>query len=310
MNIRILLSLLLVTGLLFSCKKETVDVKVNQQNEDNSNMKSEADNINNDVNNVLNEVSGFKKNGQSYKTEICGATIDSSLAKSATPTLVINFDGTTKCGSPIRIRSGSIKVELIKGKKWSEKDAQLRITHLNYKVTFPEHDNQSLTFNGSKILTNLDGFNWIDILTKGTLKFKYTERGDNLSVTFDNGEKSTWSISRKIEWTYTASSNSVSVLVDGDSTSGTKKIDSWGVNRYNENFTTYVAQPWESNTICGGWRPVKGMYEVVTPSFTFNIVFGVNSAGTQVTSGCAYGLSITWNLISTKQTGTAIVKYW
>lgn len=310
MKPKIFLLIFLAAGLLFSCKKETVDVKVNQQNEDNSNMKSESDNINNEVNNILNEVNGFKKNGQSFKTEICGATIDSSLATSTTPTLVINFDGTTKCGSPARIRSGSIKVELIKGKKWSEKDAQLRITHTNYKVVFTEHGNQSLTFNGVKILTNLDGFNWFDILTKGLVKFKYTERGTNLSVTFDNGDKSTWNIARKIEWTYTVSSNVTSISVDGDSTSGTKKIDSWGVNRFNENFTTYVAQPWESNSTCGGWRPVKGMYEVVTPSFTFNIVFGVNASGTQVASGCAYGLSISWNIVASNQTGSAVIGYW
>ena len=131
-----------------------------------------------------------------------------------------------------------------------------------------------------------------------------------MNVKYENGETAVWNSARQVTWTYTASTKVVSVVVDGDSTSGTKKLDSWGTSRFKENFTTTVTQPWESNTACGGWKPIKGKYAIETPSMTFDVVFGVDANGAQVSTGCAYGLSINWNLIKANQSGTNIVQYW
>ena len=98
--------------------------------------------------------------------------------------------------------------------------------------------------------------------------------------------------------------------VNGDTTIGGKTIDSWGKTRFNTNFTTEMIQPWESNTTCGWWCPTQGNYSSVTDSFTVTALLGVNSAGTQVTSGCAYGLKLNWTLQPGNYTGEAIVQYW
>ncbi|MBK7958497.1 MAG: hypothetical protein IPK03_10540 [Bacteroidetes bacterium] len=124
---------------------------------------------------LLNEVDGFKKREEVMDKRICGATIDSSKANAAIPTLYINFDGTTECQYPARIRSGQIQIELIQGKRWSDKGAVLKVSHNNYKVKFTNLNNRSFTINGFKTLTNVDGFNWLDSLYKRSISFKYLE---------------------------------------------------------------------------------------------------------------------------------------
>lgn len=111
----------------------TANSNASQHNQDVQNTKSESDNSNNEVNTALTNTSGFGKNSSAESFSICGATIDSSHQHdSPNPYLVINYDGQTVCPEPDRIRSGSVKVELVSGTSWVNAGAQVLVTYTNY----------------------------------------------------------------------------------------------------------------------------------------------------------------------------------
>lgn len=279
-----------------------------QHHEDISNIKSESDNVNADINQLLNNLSGFGKTGEMTSADICGATIDSSQQNAAIPTIFINFDGTTVCSSPRRIRSGQLKVELIAGNRWTDAGAKLRVTHINYKVQFPDLNNHYVIINGVKYLTNVEGINWLTLYF-GASTAKFKERSENMTVTFENGETCSWNIARLSEWGI-KSGQHVFVIVNGDTTINGKTIDSWGQTRFGTNFITEMVQPWKSGTECGWWKPTQGIYTSITDGFTITATFGVDQNGNQVSSGCAYGFKLEWTLTNTGDSGNIVLKYW
>ncbi|MFN8309975.1 MAG: hypothetical protein U0T73_08425 [Chitinophagales bacterium] len=306
------LAAMLLTALIFtSCKKNdsvAVDNNSKQHNEDVSNSKSESDNLNTDVNTALSNISGFGKNEGVQSWSVCGATIDSSQQHGSTPTIIITFDGTTLCNN--RIRGGIVKVELISGSHWSDAGAMLRITHTNYKVTFPSLNNHSLTFNGVKYLTDVNGINWINVYF-GTSTILLKERSYNMTVTFDNGNTASWNIARRSEWGISNGNiGQIYAIVNGDTTINGKTIDSWGVTRFGTNFVTQMVQPWKSGTACGWWRPTQGIYTSTTDNFTITATFGVDQNGNQIASGCAYGFKLNWNVNNGGSTGETTLAYW
>jgi hypothetical protein len=303
----------LFISIISGCKKKdddqhiTADPSAKQHHEDISNIKSESDNVNSDINQLLNKLSGFGKTGALASATICGASIDSSEQYASTPTLYINFDGTTICPNPRRIRSGQIKVELIAGNKWTDAGAKLRVTHINYKVQFPDLNNHYVTFNGVKYLTNIEGINWLTLYF-GSSTAKFKERSDNMTVTFENGQTSSWNIARLSEWGIKGGQH-VYAIVKGDTTINGKTIDSWGQTRFGTQFITEMIQPWKSGTECGWWEPTQGIYTSVTDGFSITATFGVDQNGNQITSGCAYGLKLEWTITSTGDNGSVVIKY-
>jgi hypothetical protein len=305
------ITMCIVVFSLTGCSKKDdnskADPDAKQHNEDISNIKSESDNVNTDINQLLNSLSGFGKTGEMTAVNICGATIDSSQQNAATPTIFINFDGTTVCPNPRRIRSGQVKVELIAGNKWTDQGAKLRVTHTNYKVQFPDLNNHFVTFNGTKYMTNVEGINWLSIYF-GTSTAKFRERSDDMMVTFDNGQTASWNFARISEWGI-KNGNEIYAIVNGDTTINGKTIDSWGQTRFGTNFITEMIQPWKSGTACGWWNPTQGIYTSVTDGFTITATFGVNQSGNQVSSGCAYGLKLEWELTNSGNSGDIVLKY-
>jgi hypothetical protein len=286
----------------------SADPNAKQHNEDVSNIKSESDNVNNDVNNALFNMSGFGKNLNIEAISICGATIDSSHQHdSPTPYITITFDGQTVCPNPSRIRSGVVKVELIAGAHWADAGAKLKITHTNYKVTFPSLNNHYLTFNGTKYLTDVNGIDWIGIYL-GTATATLRERSDDMMVTFENGQTASWKSARLSTWGITNYTQYYAV-VNGDTTIGGKTIDSWGTTRFGTSFTTEMIQPWKSGTACGWWRPTQGEYTSVTDNFTITATFGVDAGGHQVSSGCGSGFKLNWTILSTNTSGEVVISY-
>ena len=285
----------------------TADPNAKQHNEDVSNVKSESDNVNTDVNNAVGGISGFGKNASIEAISICGAVIDSTHLHDATPYFLINFDGTTTCYNPTRIRSGQIKVALISGGQWERQGAMLKITHTNYKVTFPTLNNHYLTFNGIKYLTDVSGIDWIGIYF-GTSVATIRERTYDMQVTFENGQVSSWNSARLSTWGIRNHSE-IYATVNGDTMIGTKKIDSWGKTRFNTNFQTEMISPWMSSTTCGWWKPTQGKYTSTTDLFSITAQFGVDASGNAVTSGCPYGFKLDWNYNSGSVTGSSILSY-
>ena len=309
-----LFALIIISAAIFtSCikpKNNTIaDPNAKQHNEDVSNTKSESDNVNTDINTVLNGVSGFGKTDEtSGLINICGATIDSSQQNGTPKTIIIRFDGVTACGNPLRIRGGEVKVELISGNKWSDAGAVLRVTHTNYKVTFVNLNNHFVTFNGVKYLTNVDGFDWITYAFTGNVTTRIKERTDGITVAFENGQTSVWNFARLTTYAI-INYSTITATVNGDTTMAGKTIDSWGVTRFNTNFTTEMITPWKSGTACGWWKPTQGKYTSTTDNFSITATCSVNQSG-NVVSGCgAYGYKIEWDYNNGTATGNAVVQY-
>ena len=310
----ILVILAVLSALFFaSCKKAesgftTADPNAKQHNEDVSDTKSESDNVNSDVNNALTNMSAFGKNQQIQAISICGATIDSSQQNATIPAITITFDGTTVCPNPSRVRSGSIKVELIAGTHWTDAGAQLRITHNNYKVAYTALGSHYLTFNGVKYLTNVNGINWLTLYL-GTSTAVLKERSYNMQVTFDNGQTENWSVARSSTWGI-SNYNEIYTVVSGDtSLNGQANVDSWGTTRFGTAFTTVMNSPWKSNSTCGWWRPTSGNYTSTTTNFSITATFGVDANGNAVSTNCgAYGFKLSW-LLPSNTGGTAVISY-
>jgi hypothetical protein len=308
-----LLSFVIALALLFSsCTKKTTttsgaNTTISEHSQDVSNSTTESSNVNNDVNNALTNVSGFGKNFSIQALTICGASIDSSHNTGSQPYIIITYNGSSVCSST-EVRSGQVKVQLISGAAYTDANAVLELTFTNYKVVYPLLDNHYLIFNGTKYLTDVNGIDWLTVYL-GTSTVTLRERSYNMEVTFDNGQTSSWNSARLSTYGMT-NFTAVYGTINGDTTIGGKTIDSWGKTRFNTNFTTQMIQPWQSGTTCGWWAPTSGNYTSVTDSFTVSALLGVNSAGNQVSSGCAWGLKLNWTLNPGNYTGEALVQYW
>ncbi len=295
------ISLLAIT--LQSCKKDEKDTELDsnfrQFNEDSQFMKSEVDQADNDINNALSEIPTFGKLSSEagvLSSPLCGATIDSSQI--AQKILFFNFDGVTPCFSPSRTREGQIKVQLTSGNYWSDVNAVLTVTYINFKVV-RLYDNKSITLNGVKTLKNINGNDWIGFVT-GSATLKYQARAFNVNVLFNNGATASWNIARLTQWTYTPSgpnSPRINFTANGDTTlNGFNAVDSWGLNRFGQNFTTYYTVPLVSNTYCGLWRPNAGSLTHNVSNSNFELVMGVDQSGNPTPYACAYGYKVTWSV--------------
>lgn len=309
-----LLTAAVFSVLIFSAcskiKKDIADPDSKQHNEDISNLKGESENVNSDVNNAMFSIGGFTGKREGYQGyAICGASIDSSHQNDPQPYIIITFDGTTVCPNPNRIRSGEIKVQLITGDKWTDAGATLKITHTNYKVIFPSLNNHYVIFNGTKYLTNVTGINGLQYWLTGTTTATFKERSDDMTVTFENGQVSNWSLARRTNWAVTGYTN-VTATVNGDTTVNGKTLDSWGKTRFGTDFQTEMISPWKSGTACGWWRPTAGQYTSTTTNFTVTATFGVNNSGNPITSGCAYGFKLNWALANNGASGQTVLPYW
>jgi hypothetical protein len=296
-----------------SCTKEDKDndkelnTEVRQHNDDINNVKSEQDNVNSDIYRLLSEIDGFNKTGAFNNTDICGATIDTSQANAAIPTLIITFNGTTICPNPQRIKSGQIKIELIAGNKWTDAGAKLKVSHTNYKIQFPQLNNAFLTFNGTKFLTNVEGINWLTLFL-GTSRAKIKERSNDIQVTFENGQTSLWKSARLSEWGIN-NTTEIYAVVNGDTTINGKTIDSWGLTRFGTNFTTEMIEPWKSGTACGWWNATEGIYKSETDNFTVTATFNVDENGNQVNNACGYGVKLDWSVTNPATNGSVVLQY-
>jgi hypothetical protein len=304
--------IILSTALVVSCKKKqeeenvALEDNVKQFNEDANDIKSESDNVNNDINSSINNTSIGGRTSASYSSELCGVTIDSSQI--ANKILFYNFDGITPCFSPSRTRGGQIKVELINGNSWKDVGAVLKLTYINFKVT-KLSNNKSITFNGVKTLKNVNGINWLTFLLS-TSNFKFQERALNIQVTFNDGTQATWNSARVTTWDYIQANavpgipyGHVKFTSNGDTIfNSANNSDSWGLNRFGQQFVTYYQAPWVSNSYCGFWRPNSGsLSHIVAGSSTLTIDLGVDQNGNASTLACAYGYKVTWSPLGGSQ---------
>jgi hypothetical protein len=292
---------LLAAVAITSCKKDEetaaqLDEQFKQFNDDSQFYKAEMDQADNDINGALSEIPAFGRGAATLSSPLCGVTIDTSQI--AQKIVFFNFDGITPCFSPSRTRSGVIKVQLTTGNLWSDVNSILTVTYINFKIT-RLYDNKSITFNGVKTLKNLNGNNWLGFLL-GTATLRYQERAFNVNVLFDGGATALWNSARITEWTYSpAGSGPLSPKINfssvGDTVmNGFTNVDSWGINRFGQPFTTYYTTPIVSNTYCGLWRPNSGSLTHHLANGDFILDLGVDQNGNPTPYNCAYGFKVTW----------------
>jgi len=299
---------------MVSCKKDdksvTVELDANfrQHNADSRFQRDEVDQADKDINDALKDVTGFGKTaGVTAASPMCGATIDSSQI--GQKIIYFNFDGVTPCFSPSRTRSGQIKVQLTSGSNWSDQGAILTVTFIDFKVTRLS-DNKFVKFNGIKTLQNINGHNWLGVLA-GSASHLYRERAFGINVEFNNNLTAVWNSARRTTWTYTpagsgAGSPKFNFTCTGDTAiNNIQAVDSWGVNRFGNNFITNYTSPWSSNTYCGLWRPVSGSVTHRVAGSDYILDLGVDQNGNPTPYNCAYGYKVTWN----NGTSTVIVSY-
>ncbi|MEI7802636.1 MAG: hypothetical protein WCI97_08335 [Bacteroidota bacterium] len=305
----LLLLCLFTSGIFSSCikdkKNDKLDPQVEQFNTDANDYKAESDRADQDINGALGDIPSFGKAEETYSSPMCGVTIDSTQI--AQHILFFNFDGVTPCFSPSCTRSGQIKVQLTSGNLWSDAGSVLTLTYIDYKIVRMS-DNKSIKFNGVKTLKNLNGNNWLTFLL-GSSTLKYRERSFNINVVFDDGSTSTWNSARTTEWSYSLADSKVTFSAVGDTIlNGFNTVDSWGVNRYGMDFTTYYNTAIVSNSYCGFWRPNSGELVHHLSVGDFTLTLGVDQQGNASSLACAYGYKISWTG-SSGNVSTVVLSY-
>ncbi|MFC2176374.1 hypothetical protein ACFLR1_05335 [Bacteroidota bacterium] len=286
--------------ILFSgCAKilEQLDAQIGQHSTDSNIHKSELDQIDKDISETFNELEGAGKtndNNQSFSSSPCGVTVDKS--KLDQKIIVFTFDGKTSCFTPSRIRSGKIIVELVSGNRWQDAGAVLKQTFVNFKITRLS-DDRKIEFNGIKTLENVNGHKWFQFFA-GTTEFLYKSRANEMKITLDDSQNATWSHARKVSWSFVNGSTPyVEFSAQGDTTiNGYDNVDSWGVNRYGKNFTTFYTQPLTSNTNCGLWRFKSGQLIHAVDKKKYTLTLGVDENGAPSNASCPYGYEVTWEV--------------
>ncbi|MFN0200377.1 MAG: hypothetical protein ACKVTZ_02595 [Bacteroidia bacterium] len=265
---------------------DTIDAKELRHATDTDRIKAESDQVTGDADGIMSESSLGRTVGTT--TTLCGATVDSSQI--AQKILTVTYDNSTSCGG--YVRSGSITLKLVAGTRWRDQNAVLEVTHNNYKV-IRQSDNKSITFNGVKRITNVQPFNF------QTLSKELKERGNNLSITFDDGTQRTWSLARR--WIFTFVSVNPAVVncsITGDSTlNGVTNTMVWGTNRDGVMFKNSTPIPILTTIggACSPRNPSAGKWvHNLDGKGTLTATLGVDANGNAVSSGCAYGYKLEW----------------
>ncbi len=228
---------------------------------DNS-VRAESDNAREDVDKVL-KTSSLRTGRTEAQDLPCGVIkIDSTNGVYS-----IKYGKESPCGT--KFKSGSIEVELIKGANWGEKDAQLKVTFIDYTITF-NASKQTLKFNGYEILTNTTGGFIAELPSKKTIT--HTIRG-NLSVVYTDSAAVTrkWYTTKSRTWNYNNSTlwDKVSLVFNGDSSNYSEV----GVNKEGNNFTTKITKEFKYEN-CG--TNFTGPYVLKTGEFLHEITNPTN----------------------------------
>lgn len=232
---------------LNSCKKDEEDPIVESNiAEQGSNDETARDEYDKSIDDVFSALE---------KTDFGSRSTDSAVVL---PCGVIRIDTTggvykvvygSNCGR--RVLSGSISATIIPNNaKWKDKGTVIRLDYTNYTVKF-DANNQTLIFNGSLYVTNVNGgLVYETILFGSTIIHKV--RG-NLMVTFDNGKTRQWSIYKQRK--YAAPGKSVANLTLELSADSTGNIAEIGLNKAGQQFITTIPSPFimENCNTSGSW---------------------------------------------------------
>jgi hypothetical protein len=241
---------------------------------------------------------------------LCGSTtVDTGNGNQIT----LTYDGSTTCNGVKR--SGQVVVTLATGSAlWSQQGAVVNVAINNVTVTDVTNGN-SFTLNGTHTITNeTGGLAWqLWWNAPGGTVVKHRDRSSNMTVKFSDGTTGSWSVDRTRTWSL---SNTGNVITFSVSTEAANNEDTWGTNRFGEQFNTNIATPISANndnSLCL-WRPYQGryVYNVPSRSATASLTFGTNNSGTVVgtPTTCAPGYYLTYTLSTYNYNLNLFVLYW
>ncbi|MBL0046728.1 MAG: hypothetical protein IPP32_01325 [Bacteroidetes bacterium] len=297
-----LLSLALVGAVFSGCKKDKTDeIDPDETSEqvvnasDERTISSEMEDSEDDANRLLLNYPHFR--GLGWMATLngnhipCNSTVDTSLIGQGR--LTITFNGNT-CDNK-RFRTGTITLQLPYNSTtntvtpWSAAGSMLTVTFTNFKITRLS-DNKSITFNGTKYITNVNG-GLVDDATSFASPIVHHITGA-MQITFDDGTTRSWNIDRTRS---IARTNGVTtVTITGNSTqNGISNVSVWGVNRKGNTFTVSIPTAIVMTSTCD-FHPISGVRVHTGVVRELTVTFGVDASGNPVTSGCPYGYRLNW----------------
>ena len=310
LTVAVALMAVAVTTTFTSCKKNTTNdtpattqdntAAQTQNASDDARVNSEIDNATSDANSALTfspSVSG-KLAGNTINLP-CDVKLDTSLK--STGIITILYDSSTCYG--YYLRYGSIKLQLLgfaTGTKWKDAGATVQVTFINYRVKRVA-DGKSITFNGTKTITNVTG--GLVVGLTGTNTIQHRIRANGLSITFDNGQVRTWSVARLQTWSINSGAYQVSISGDTSVTVNSKLYNNvvvWGTTRLGENFAVTLSSPIVANSYCGWYHPTAGVRTIYGISSSLALTLGVDGTpahspvGVFTGSNCAWGYTLAW----------------
>ena len=277
-------ALILSCALTFvvSCSKSNSaadDTNAQSQNaSDDARVNSELENVSNEANSAVSGAkafSGAKVEGiVGINTFACDVTAkyDSTLGS-----VTLSYDSSA-CSLMFR-RTGSITISMPgfgNGTRWKDKNATITIAFNNYKVTRLS-DGKSITFNGSKSITNLTG-GLIPTLAYNASPVQHKITTNNLSITFDDGTQRKWSVYQIRTWSNIGPTSPVfQVQISSDTiVNGLSNVTMWGTNRLGNNFYVQLTNALTANSSCGWYKPTSGVRVITGISHVITETFGVD----------------------------------
>ncbi|MEO6355509.1 MAG: hypothetical protein ABIU77_22300 [Ferruginibacter sp.] len=261
---------------IVSCKKSdtsttTTDTttELTAQTDDQSNVSSTSDAVENDVNLFVDANASFNGRMEGVEGMPCNATAVADSSNSI-KRITITYNGTNCAGN--RTLTGVVVISMPIGTHWKDAGAVLTINTQNLKVTRLS-DSKSIVINGSKTITNVTGGRLSELSSK---TITHTIIGAD-SITFDNGKQRIWQVAKQRVFTY---NNGAVITTTGTHTdAGVSGIAEWGTNRFGNAFVTAISQPLVIRQDCD-FRLVSGTVIHSKLVADVTVTFGLDATGT------------------------------
>jgi hypothetical protein len=261
---------------IVSCKKSdtsttTTDTttELTAQTDDQSNVSTTSDAVENDVNLFVDANTSFNGRMEGVEGMPCNATAVADSSNSI-KRITITYNGTNCAGN--RSLTGVVVISTLIGTHWKDAGAVLTINTQNLKVTRLS-DSKSIVINGSKTITNVTGGRLSELSSK---TITHTITGAD-SITFDNGKQRIWQVAKQRVFTY---NNGAVITTTGTHTdAGVSGIAEWGTNRFGNAFVTAISQPLVIRQDCD-FRLVSGTVIHSKLVADVTVTFGLDATGT------------------------------
>jgi hypothetical protein len=290
---------------IVSCKKSdtsttTTDTitELTVQTDDQSNVSSTSDAVENDVNLFVDANASFNGRMEGVQGMPCNA-IAVADSSNGIKRITVTYNGTNCAGN--RTLTGVVIISMPIGTHWKDAGAVLTINTQHLKVTRLS-DSKSIVINGSKTITNITGGRLSDLSSK---TITHTIAGAD-SITFDNGKQRIWQVAKQRVFTY---NNGAVITTTGTHTdAGVSGIAEWGTNRFGNAFVTAISQPLVIRQDCD-FRLVSGTVIHSKLVAEVTVTFGLDATGTPTACGTgSYYFKAVWQGVN-GLTKTIILPY-